>query len=827
MSELGSYRAKRDFRATSEPPPKRGPRRSRSAPRYVIQEHSARRLHWDLRLEHDGVLASWALPRGIPDDPKRNRKAVRTEDHPLEYLEFHGEIPAGSYGAGTMKIWDRGTFETEKWREDEVIVVLHGERCQGRYALFRAGEERDWMIHRMDPAADPAAEPMPRSLAPMLARPGQLPTDERNWAYEIKWDGVRAIAYVQPGEICIESRNLRDITRTYPELRPLARALGSRPAVLDGEIVAFDDDGRPSFSRLQERMHVESDSAARRRAERTPVTYMIFDLLYLDGRSLLAFPYQRRRERLQELDLAGAAWQTPQSHRGDGDGPALLAATAAQGLEGLVAKRVDSLYEPGRRSSAWVKVKNTRRQELVIGGWTPGEGRRTERLGALLVGHYDPEGRLVYAGKVGTGFSDKTLADLGRRLSSLRRDGSPFTGPGKPPRGARFVEPELVAEVEFTEWTPDGQLRHPSYQGLRNDRDPREVVREDPLALADESRDAPARANRSPRTAGARGDARSVKVGSDPEAIFDEVRATPTGYEVVLEGRTLRLSNYDKVLFPEAGFTKGQLIEYYARVAPAILPHLRDRALTLKRYPNGVEENFFYEKNCPAHRPDWVATTTVGGRRGGTTIDYCLIQDAPTLVWAANLASIELHTSLARAPRHSRPTMMVFDLDPGAPADLVQCCEVGLILRGLFDSLGLASLPKTSGGKGLQVYVPLNSDVSFAQTKGFSRQVAELLEGQAPELVVSRQTKALRAGRVLVDWSQNDQHKTTVNVYSVRAREWPTVSTPVSWEEVAAAHSAGDAGQLRFTTDEALDRLRAEGDLFAPVATVTQDLPAL
>ncbi len=809
---LSEYRAKRDFHDTPEPAPTPG-EVSPSAPRFVIQQHSARRLHWDLRLEHEGALASWALPRGVPGDPSRNHKAVHTEDHPLEYLHFHGEIPAGNYGAGTMTIWDQGTYEVHKWRADEVIVVFHGERVTGRYALFRAGDERDWLIHRMDPAADPDSEPMPELLAPMLARPGRLPADEDGWAYEIKWDGVRALAYCQPGEVLLASRNQRDITRTYPELRALARVMGSRSALLDGEIVALDEAGHPSFSRLQERMHVDSDSAARRRAQRTPVVYMIFDLLYLEGHSLLELSYDERRERLQALELHGAAWQTPAAHLGDG--ATLLAASARQGLEGLVAKRRDGAYEPGRRSPHWLKVKNTRRQELVIGGWIPGAGRRQERIGALLLGHHDADGHLVYAGRVGTGFSERTLEDLARRMAPLRRSESPFAAV-KLPRSALYVQPELVAEIEFSEWTPDGQLRHPSFQGLRDDRDAREVHREDPVSLEDDATTPPDHADPPARDAAI-------------PPVFDALREVGGRLEATLEGRTLRLSNYDKVLYPESAFTKGDLIEYYARVAPVMLPHLRDRPLTLKRYPNGVTGAYFYEKNCPAHRPDWVSTATVRSGRGGAgTIDYCLGQDAPTLVWAANLAAIELHTSLALYPAVERATMMVFDLDPGAPADILQCCEVGLILRRLFEGVGLQSLAKTSGSKGLQLYVPLNGDgVPFAQTKAFARTVAELLAAQAPDLVVSRMTKSVRAGRVLVDWSQNDEHKTTVSVYSVRARDEPTVSAPVRWEEVQRAHEDQDASSLRLTCAHVLERVAHDGDLFGPLLNLAQSLPAL
>lgn len=807
---LSDYRAKRDFHETPEPTPTAAGDEPPLRPRFVVQQHSAQRLHWDLRLEHEGALASWALPRGIPEDPRRNHKAVHTEDHPLEYLDFHGEIPAGSYGAGTMTIWDHGTYEVQKWRADEVIVVFHGERLSGRYALFRAGGDRDWLIHRMDAPADPDAEPMPEQVAPMLARPGRLPAAEDGWAYEIKWDGVRALAYCRPGEVLLESRSQRDITRTYPELRALARVMGSRSALLDGEIVALDEAGRPSFSRLQERMHVESDSAARRRAERTPVVYMIFDLLYLEGHSLMKLSYDERRERLEALELHGAAWQTPAAHLGDG--ATLLAATARQGLEGLVAKRRDCPYEPGRRSPGWLKVKNTRRQELVIGGWIPGEGRRKERVGALLLGHHDAEGRLVYAGRVGTGFSERTLDDLARRMAALRRPESPFAAV-KLPRSALFISPELVAEIEFSEWTPDGQLRHPSFQGLREDRDPLDVRREDPVGLEEED-EVPAGGAPTTRT---------------PAPVFDDLREVGGRLEATLQGRTLRLSNYDKVLYDDSGFTKGDLIEYYARVAPVMLPHLRDRPLTLKRYPNGVAGASFYEKNCPGHRPEWVATASVrSGRRGAGAIDYCLAQDAPTLVWAANLAAIELHTSLARYPAVDRATMMVFDLDPGPPAALLQCCEVGLILRRLFEGIGLQSLVKTSGSKGLQLYVPLNGDgLPFAQTKAFAQTVAELLAAQAADLVVSRMTKSLRGGRVLVDWSQNDQHKTTVCVYSVRAREEPTVSAPVRWEEVERAHEDKDASTLRLTCAQVLQRMARDGDLFAPVLSLVQSLPAL
>ncbi len=688
--KLSTYRAKRDFQATIEPAGI--PAADQDGRRFVIQEHHATRLHWDLRLEHDGVLASWAIPNGIPPDPADNRLAVRTEDHPLEYLEFHGEIPKGQYGAGTMTIWDTGTYEVHKWEDRKVEVTFHGERLNGRYGLFpigRAGDSKDdWMIHRMDPPADPEREPMPDRIVPMMARPsGALPRDEKNWSFEVKWDGVRAIAYLQPGRLRLESRNLNDVTEAYPEVRGLIGALGMHEVVLDGEIVAFDENGRPSFERLQRRMHVRGPSAIRRLQSSMPVLYAIFDLLYLDGHSLIELPYRERRRQLEALQLSGPAWRVPAVH--PGEGRLLLEATAKQGLEGVVAKRLDCRYEPGRRSGNWLKIKHVMRQELVIGGWVPGEGRRTKRIGALLMGFYE-DGGLRYAGRVGTGFTEKTLDDLHKRLEPLRKDSSPFDVAPKLPRESVFVEPSLVAEIELREWTAERIMRAPSFKGLREDKSPREVRIE---------------------IAGDDGEARETPPAdpNSPEALFDEVQRGPEGSLLVTtEGRELKLTNWDKVLYPETGFTKGDLIAFYARVAPVALAHLHDRPLTLKRYPNGVDQPYFYEKQSPSHRPEWVQTARIGD------VNYTVAQDRPTLIWLANLADVELHTSLSLAARPERPTMMVFDLDPGAPAGILECCEVGLVLHGLFEQLGLESVAKTSGSKGLQVYVPLNTPLDYA-----------------------------------------------------------------------------------------------------------------
>jgi bifunctional non-homologous end joining protein LigD len=783
---LKEYRGKRDARATPEPAGEaaRDGADRQGSNRFVVQEHHATRLHWDLRLEHDGVAVSWAIPNGLPEDPKDNRLAVHTDDHPLEYLEFEGDIPKGSYGAGTMRIWDRGTYEEHKFDDDKVEVTFHGERLRGRYGLFplkrRRGEPpgKDWMIHRMDPPSDPTRQPMPEHLKPMLARPGGLPSSDAGWAYEIKWDGVRALAYSEPGRIRYESRNGNDITSSYPELKAMNRALSSHRAVVDGEVVAFDERGRPSFGRLQSRMHVGSESAARRRAKEVPVVYVAFDLLWLDGHPLLDLPYEERRARLRELGLEGASWRTPDHVVGDG--AAVLAASLENGLEGVVAKKLDSPYEPGRRSPCWLKVKNVRREDVVVGGWLPGSGKRTDRIGALLVGVED-DGALRYAGRVGTGFTEAELDHLATVLE--RRDDSPFaTGETKPPKESVFVQPTHVAEVEFTEWTSDGMMRHPSYKGLREE---------------------------APRS-----------------AFLDSGTEVRDGVEVRVGGRTLKLTNLDKVLYPQVGFTKRDVIEYLVHVAPALLAHLEGRPLTRVRFPNGVEGKSFFEKQCPGHRPDWVRVAPIP--LSEKIVEFCVCDDLPTLVWLGNLAALELHTSLSRAAPIERPTTMVFDLDPGPPATIVECCRVALLLEGMFEGIGLSAFPKTSGSKGMQVYVPLNvPDATYERTKGFSKAVAETFEAAEPDLVVSRMAKSLRGGKVFIDYGQNDEHKTTVCVYSLRARDRPTVSTPITWDEVRACHESGDAADLVFDAHRVIERVAEHGDLFAPVLSLVQEIPAL
>lgn len=514
---LRTYRAKRDPAKTPEPmgagseekaDPAKKPSRKRAAKRdsslrFVIQEHHARALHWDFRLEHDGVFVSWALPKGLPMSPSPNHLAVHTEDHPLEYGEFAGDIPQGEYGGGRVSIWDHGTYELEKWSEREVMVVLDGERAKGRYVLFATGSkntgpkktgskstgpkrtdqeenapaDKNWMIHRMD-AAPEGFEPMPSRVQPMLALLSDTAPDGDDWAYEFKWDGVRAIVFVDGGRVRATTRNDKDLSATFPELRAIGEFLGSRSAVIDGELVAFDDTGRPSFGRLQQRLHLGSRTEVVRRSHEVAASYLAFDLLYLEGRLLYGLPYEERRHLLDSLHLAGETFATPPYFTGT-EKAGVIETSVERGLEGIVAKRRSSKYRPGARNGDWVKVKNFRTQEVVIGGWTEGKGERSGSLGALLLGIPHPGG-LGFVGKVGSGFSEAARRELLAALGPLSEESSPFDKPLTRTQGAlsHFVRPELVGEVQYSEWTSDGHLRHPSWRGLRPDKEATQVDRE-------------------------------------------------------------------------------------------------------------------------------------------------------------------------------------------------------------------------------------------------------------------------------------------------------------------------------------------------------------
>jgi bifunctional non-homologous end joining protein LigD len=477
---LASYQKKRRPGRTPEPldGDAAAPAQPGGRPTFVIQEHHASSLHWDFRLEHDGVLASWALPKGLPVSPDQNHLAVQVEDHPLAYGTFSGTIPEGEYGAGRVSIWDRGHYDCEKWRPREIMVVLHGRRAQGRYVLFPT-KGKNWMIHRMDPAPE-GFEPLPTRMQPMLATPGPLPPDEGEWAYEFKWDGMRVLIWIDGGRPRAMSRNEQDVTGSFPELRAFAEAMGSHQALLDGELVVLGADGKPSFARLQHRMHATSPASIRSGAGSDPVSVVIFDLLHLDGTSLLELDYDHRRAALEGLGLADPRWAITPSFTSD-EGSRVYRSAIDLGMEGVVAKRRTSSYQAGRRSRDWIKVKSQRMQEVVVGGFTQGNGSRRDEFGALLLGVPSAEPRrLTFVGKVGTGFSDRSRAELASSLRAMVRATSPFDArlPAAVEKDATWVTPKAVGEVRFSDWTPDGHLRHPVWRGLRPDKAAGDVRRE-------------------------------------------------------------------------------------------------------------------------------------------------------------------------------------------------------------------------------------------------------------------------------------------------------------------------------------------------------------
>ncbi|HEX5585052.1 DNA ligase D [Gaiella sp.] len=755
MAQLGDYRRKRDPARTPEP---FGGKRGDGRPLFVIQRHDARRLHYDLRLERHGALASWAVPKGLPLHAGERHLAVHVEDHPLDYGSFEGEIPQGQYGAGTVEIWDRGTYELlEEKRDGGLTFRLEGSRARGVWTLVPAhldGKEQNWLLLRKD--APPAAE---ETLAPQLAELTEsLPTGD-DWLFEPKWDGYRAIVTVSGGDARLTSRNGKDLTERFGDAaRAAAKAVRTPSAVLDGEVVALDDDGAARFEALQ------------RGSGR--LVLIAFDLLELDGEPIWQRPLRERRERLEGLlDPTVVGVRVSPAFE---DGAALLDVARAQGLEGVVAKRADLPYRPGRRTSEWRKLKLRAQEDFPIVGYTRGEGRRA-KLGALVLGRQEADG-LQWAGNVGSGIADGEVERLLVLLEPLRRTDAPLVRVPKMPRvrmrDVTWVEPALAAEVTYAEKTREGRLRAPVYLGVRDDV---------------------------------------------------PVERPPIDPEIRRGRRTLRLSNLDKPFWPDEGITKGELLAYYRDVADVLVPHLRKRPFTMKRYPDGWQGKSFFQKQAPSHMPDWIerapfpASTREGEKK---VIDYALIDDELALLWAVNMGCIDMHAWASRADRPERPDWVMFDLDPSEGAGFEDVIEVALLVRQALDLVELESVPKTSGSRGIHVLVPIARRHDFAAVREFAGIVAGALARAHPGLVTTEWTKAKRKG-VLVDANQNGPGKTTASVYSVRPRAGAPVSTPLRWDEVEPG-----LDPLAFTMDVVLERVEREGDLFARVLGGGQSLGA-
>jgi len=766
LPELGEYRRKRDAAKTPEP----FGGKAEGSPIFVVQRHDARRLHYDLRLERDGALASWAVPKGVPLEPGQQHLAVHVEDHPLDYATFEGEIPKGNYGAGLVEIWDRGTWELlEEKRDGGLTFRLSGERLEGVWALVPArlsGDPKNWLLLRKRDAGPPGRERP--AYRPMLATASEdVPTGE-GWLFEVKWDGYRAITVVAGGEVTLTSRNGNDLTARFPTVaREVEKAMKTPDCVLDAEVCALDEQGRASFSAMQQ------GKAG------TALVLYVFDVLEVEGESLVELPLSERRERLESLlDRRNRTVVLSEAFE---DGPALLEAADEQGLEGVLAKRVDSRYLPGRRTRDWLKVKVHASDEFVICGFTKGQGSRATGFGSLVLGEHR-DGELVWVGNCGTGFAAAEIERLLALLRALERPGSPFRVVPKMPKvrtaDVAWVEPALVCQVVYSERTHDGHLRHPAYQGLREDKAEEEVRRDEPL-----------------------------------------------GNELRQGDRVLKLSNLAKPFWPEEGITKGDLLRYYRDVAHAVVPHLAGRPFTMRRYPDGWRGESFFQKDAPRHMPVWIpkmpylATTRENPRRQ-KQIEVPIVNDELALLWMVNMGCIDLNTWYSRIDRPDRPDWVLFDLDPSPDVGFAETVEVALLVKAALDALGLVSFPKTSGSRGIHVLVPVERRHTYDDTREFAEVVAIAIARTHPRLATTEWSKAKRRG-VLIDSNQNGEGKTIASVYSVRPKPGAPVSTPLRWEEVDER-----LDPAAFTMEAVLERVARVGDLYAPVLTTRQSLGA-
>jgi bifunctional non-homologous end joining protein LigD len=866
---LEEYRRKRDFGATPEPAP--GELLERSG-RFTIQRHRATALHYDFRLEIGGVLVSWAVPKGPTLDPSERRLAMRTEDHPVEYLDFEGVIPKGEYGGGDVIVWDWGHFEPEAetpdpsaaLRDGEIKFVLHGQKVRGRFTIVRTdrrgrrgaddGREQWLLLHKRDAfaadgwdaadhprsvktgrtndevrdgptaafAADPPKplgeidlsaarlEPMPEFVPPMRATLATEPFNDPDWLFEVKWDGYRVEAVVRDGQVHLWTRNRQDAARYFPDLIGPPTWIEAREAIVDGEVVALDEAGRPRFSLLQDRsgIHVGRAAGTKRPGPPAPVVFQAFDLIHLDGRSLLDVPLAERkrllRSRLRDHPRVRYAGHV------EADGEAFFRAAQDQELEGIVAKLGRSPYEPGRRSRSWLKLKVRPEQEAVIVGWLPGQGSHVE-LGSLIMA-VRSGGQWVHAGQVGSGLGARTRRELRAALDELATPDSPLD-PVPRLKGARWVEPRLVARVEFADWTAEGLLRQAAFKGLEVGRDPREVRRERAVSTARATAVAEAQTPDPP----------PAVAGDDVLSALDAIEREGTW---VVDGREIRVTNLEKPLFPgrdgDGPVTKRDLLRYLVAVAPLLVPHLDDRGLTVQRFPNGVEQKGFWQKDLPTHAPDWVRRWTYHHREEGPK-DYPVVDSAATLAWLAQAAAIELHPWTSRIDAADRPTYALIDIDPGPDTTWEELLVLARLYRAALDHVGVRGHPKVTGKRGLQVWIGVRRGPTFDDTRDWVERLSRAVGASVPDLVSWEWAKRARKGKARLDYTQNAINKTLVAPYSPRPAAGAPVSMPIRWEELDDPELRPD----RWTIRNAAARIAEHGDLFAAVLGDEQDLPPI
>jgi bifunctional non-homologous end joining protein LigD len=843
---LERYREKRDFKITPEPSGRVIPR-PRRALSFVIQKHAASHLHYDFRLELNGVLLSWAVPKGPSLDPADKRLAMHVEDHPIEYGSFEGIIPAKQYGAGTVLLWDRGTWipkgdPVAGYAKGHLKFELEGEKLNGGWTLVKThsskyggksgdkawllikendafaqrgadacivddapesvlsgrslediAEEREHVWHsnksvaanvRAGAVSKAKSSPLksrkgiegpsaivgarvaklPTSLSPMLATlVDAIPTGDE-WLHEIKFDGYRMLCRIDQGKVTIFSRSGKEWTAALGRVADAVGELGLKSAWLDGEVTVVDEYGRTSFQALQNAL---SDPAGGR------LVYFVFDVLYLDGYDLQGVSLSERKRLLRSL-IPKTASKVRFSVDVPGSGAEFFKQACALGLEGAVSKRADSTYRGGVRTRDWVKVKCAQRQEMVIGGYTDPQGSRSG-FGALLLGVHEPDGKLRYSGKVGTGFNDQILASLRRKLDGLAQSTSSFVNPprGFEAKGVHWVKPKLVAEIAFTEWTQDGTLRHPSFQGLREDKSAADVVRERPVHEVDMKPAKPA--TKLPKSAAKPGQParRKAAASSTKTKASTETSDTVAG---------VKLSHPEKLLYPESKFAKLDLARYYENIGDWILPHLRERPLSLVRCPDGWNRECFYQKH--ASKSVNPAVTRVEVPEGGGKATYMAANSLPALIALVQWGVLELHPWGSRKPRLDRPDRLIFDFDPDDAVKWEELVAAVGVLRTLLGDLGLTGFLKTTGGKGLHVVVPIRATLDWEQAKGFTKAIADLMARTFPDRFIAVMSKSQRKGKIFVDYLRNAAGATAIAPYSLRARANAPVATPIGWDEL-------------------------------------------
>ena len=846
-NKLAEYHEKRQFDRTPEPSGVETP--AKTEPTFVVQKHSARRLHYDFRLAIDGTLKSWAVPKGPSLNPNDKRLAVQTEDHPLDYANFEGNIPEGSYGAGTVMVWDRGTFQPEgtldpasQIHRGEIKFALNGEKLRGSFVLVKlkhSEKGNEWlMIKHKDSAVDPqwnidehegsvltgrvldeikqqlaprrSAAPirpaelpdarksaMPSKLSPMLATLADHPFSDPNWLFEIKWDGVRALAFLHQGDLKLRARSGNDITAQYPELRQLSSAVTATQAILDGELAVLDDRGRSDFEKLQQRMHVRNPSPTL--VSQYPVVFFAFDLLYCDGYDLRPCPLLERKQLLQKLLHPNS--QIRFSDHQLEKGRELFELARENGLEGIVAKRIDSRYV-SERSANWLKLKTSHTIDAVIGGWTAPRGAGLP-FGSLLVGLYDGK-KLRFAGHVGSGFNTQSHKEIFAKLKALHAERSPFAEPPDTNEKPAWVRPELVARVRYSSWTDERRLRHPVFLSLRDDAKPDECTWQLETPMPTPQKSAPDVVTAPPIV----GKVLSTK--SQIEAELFKGRAENALLE--LDGKRFRVSHLNKVYFPESGYTKRDLLAYYYRMADYILPFLKDRPLVLRRYPDGIKGQAFFQKNLgEVHGlPDWLQTVPIDSEHRGEEIHYAVANDRASLLYLTGLGCIDHNPWSSRISDIDHPDYFFFDLDPSDGTDFSVVVTLAKALYQKLNELKLRVFLKTSGATGMHLYLPVEPVYTYEQLRTFAEIVARIVTAEHPNLVTSERSVAKRpAGRVLIDVPQNAHGRPLASPYSVRAFPKAPVSTPLLPPELKTSL---DPSQLNIHSLAA--RLKKHGDLW-------------